>query len=120
MKAAGRKDFTLMPGEKRVDSFDVDPLNQNLATADRRRRQRLSTRTNGWIFLGDADYAPAREVIVTDVSRLGVGFLCDTRLTEGMICKLRMGFGPRRLARRIRVTNCRDNEDGFAAGAAFV
>jgi hypothetical protein len=87
---------------------------------DRRRRQRLSTRTNGWVFLGDDDYAPSREVIVTDVSRLGAGFICDTQLSEGAICRLRMGFGPRRLARRLRINHCREVENGFALGGEFV
>src|SRR4051812_3019145 len=78
---------------------------------DRRRRARLLSRTTGWVFLGDDDHAPAREVLVMDVSRLGVGFISETKLDEGFICRVRVGFGPRRLARRLKISNCRMNED---------
>jgi hypothetical protein len=81
----------------------------------------LATHTNGWVFLGDDDHAPSREIIVIDVSRLGVGFICDTQLDVGMHCRLRMGFGPRRLARRIKIANCRNaDQGGFMIGAEFV
>jgi hypothetical protein len=88
---------------------------------DRRRRPRLLSRTTGWVFLGDDDHAPAREILVTDVSRLGVGFTAETQLDPGFIGRIRIGFGPKRLARRIKVVNCRKNDDGtFAIGGEFV
>lgn len=98
--------------EERAETQEID---------DRRRRPRLLSKTTGWVFLGDDDHAPAREIVVTDVSRLGAGFLADTELQVGFICRLRIGFGPRRLARRMKIRNCRRNEDGtFAIGGEFV
>jgi hypothetical protein len=88
---------------------------------DRRRRPRLLSRTTGWVFLGDDDHAPAREILVSDVSRLGVGFIAETQLDPGFVCRIRVGFGPRRLARRLKVMNCRANQDGtFNIGGEFV
>src|SRR5689334_15989839 len=88
---------------------------------DRRRRPRLLSRTTGWVFLGDDDHAPAREILVLDVSRLGVGFISETQLESGFVCRIRVGFGPRRLARRLKIANCRANNDGtFTIGGEFV
>jgi len=88
---------------------------------ERRRRPRLLSRTTGWVFLGDDDHAPAREILVENVSRLGAGFISDTRLEDGFVCRIRIGFGPRRLARRLKICNCRQNEDGtFTVGGEFV
>jgi hypothetical protein len=87
---------------------------------DRRRRPRLAGRATGWVFLGDDDHAPAREIAVIDVSRLGVGFISETRLDEGFVCRVRIGFGPKRLARRLKIVNCRRNSDGtFTLGGEF-
>jgi hypothetical protein len=90
------------------------------AIADRRRRARLAGKATGWIFLGDDDHAPAREIMVIDVSRLGVGFTSETQLDVGFVCRIRIGFGPKRLARRLRIVNCRDNSDGtYTLGGEF-
>ena len=98
--------------EERGDTFDIN---------DRRRRPRLLSRTTGWVFLGDDDHAPAREILVVDVSRLGVGFHSETQMDTGFICRIRIGFGPRRLARRLKISNCRQNDDGtFSIGGEFV
>src|SRR3954469_4598922 len=98
--------------EESSETFDI---------GDRRRRPRLLSRTTGWVFLGDDDYAPAREIMVIDVSRFGAGFLSETQLDPGFVCRLRIGFGPRRLARRLRVANCRQNADGtYQVGGEFV
>jgi hypothetical protein len=87
---------------------------------DRRRRARLLGKSTGWIFLGDDDHAPAREITVTDVSRLGVGFVCETQMEIGFMCRVRIGFGPKRLARRLKIANCRKNGDGtFTLGGEF-
>jgi hypothetical protein len=87
---------------------------------DRRRRGRLAGKATGWIFLGDDDHAPAREITVTDVSRLGVGFVCETQVEVGFMCRVRIGFGPKRLARRLKIANCRRNGDGtFTLGGEF-
>ena len=98
--------------EERNETFEIN---------DRRRRPRLLSRTTGWVFLGDDDHAPPREIMVVDVSRLGVGFVADTQLEAGFVCRVRIGFGPRRLARRLKVRSCRANEDGtFTLGGEFV
>jgi hypothetical protein len=98
--------------EERAETLEIN---------DRRRRPRLLSKTSGWVFLGDDDHAPAREIVVSDVSRLGAGFVADTELQVGFVCRLRIGFGPRRLARRMKVNYCRKKEDGtFAIGGEFV
>jgi hypothetical protein len=89
-------------------------------TTDRRRRARLLGKSTGWVFLGDDDHAPAREITVMDVSRLGVGFVCETQIQVGFMCRVRIGFGPKRLARRLKIANCRKNGDGtFTMGGEF-
>src|SRR3954465_2640394 len=99
----------------------LEERNEAQAMDERRRRPRLLSRTTGWVFLGDDDHAPAREIMVSDVSRFGVGFLSETQLEEGFICRIRIGFGPQRLARRMKVTNCRMNDDGtFTVGGEFI
>src|SRR5581483_10640922 len=112
-----KQDMSIQPStaptlEERVETFEIN---------DRRRRPRLLSRTTGWVFLGDDDHAPAREILVVDVSRLGVGFVSETKLDEGFVCRIRIGFGPRRLARRLKIVNLRANEDGtFTIGGEFV
>ena len=99
----------------------LEERNETFEMNDRRRRPRLLSRTTGWVFLGDDDHAPAREIMVVDVSRMGVGFISETQLEIGFVCRIRIGFGPRRLARRLKVCNCRANEDGtFQIGGEFV
>ena len=104
-------------------SRSIDPSTAGSEAAgftDRRRRARLTGKATGWIFLGDDDHAPAREIIVTDVSRLGVGFVSETQLEIGFVCRLRIGFGPKRLARRLKIANCRKSGDGtFTIGGEF-
>src|SRR5436190_19560813 len=81
-------------------------LNVSEEFNDRRRRPRLLSRTTGWVFLGDDDHAPAREILVADVSRLGVGFVSETQMEIGFICRIRVGLGPRRLESRLKITKC--------------
>jgi hypothetical protein len=89
-------------------------------TNDRRRRARIPGNTNGWLFLSDGDHAPAREITVLDISRHGVGFTFDGPLDVGAICRVRVGFGPKRLARRLRVVTCRPNDIGsYNIGGEF-
>lgn len=90
-------------------------------TEDRRRRPRVTTRTIGWLFPSDDAHEHAESIVITDISKLGVGFLFPTALANGTICKVRVGLGPERLARRLRIVSCRDTRDGtFHLGGEFV
>jgi hypothetical protein len=97
------------------------PDSMPIATDDRRRRARMETRTVGWLFPSDDPHERAQAVIITDISKLGVGFIYASELTPGQICKVRVGLGPRRLARRLRIASSRSNADGtFTIGGEFI
>src|SRR5438045_6755113 len=114
--------YSLMPTPSRTPSFaaaDATPSSA-AAGAERRRRRRLPSKTGGGVFLGDDDHARAREIVIVNVSRLGVGFEVDLALEVGRIYRLRVGFGPKRLARRTKVASCTDNgRGGFLVGGEF-
>ena len=78
-----------------------------VATDDRRRRARIETRTVGWLFPSDDPHERSQAIIITDLSKLGVGFIYPTELVPGTICKIRVGLGPRRLAKRLRIASSR-------------
>ena len=60
------------------------------------------------------------EVRVHDVSRHGVGFTTSEHMKLGEMCRIRIGHGPMRLARRMRVINCvPDGQNHFRIGAEF-
>ena len=60
------------------------------------------------------------EVRVHDVSRHGVGFTTSEQMKPGEMCRIRIGHGPMRLARRMRVINCvPDGQNHFRIGAEF-
>lgn len=60
------------------------------------------------------------EVLIRDVSRNGVGFSSGMPMAIGDVCRIRIGMGPMKLARRMRVVNCFSREDRtFAIGAEF-
>ncbi len=89
----------------------------------------MQTTTEGWI-VPDSVYADHQstdaecepwEVRVTDISRNGVGFESTQRLRVGDVHRVRIGRGPMRLARRIRIVNCRAGSNGhYSIGAHFV
>jgi hypothetical protein len=61
------------------------------------------------------------EVRVFDVSRLGIGFTSTAAFELGAEHRIRIGRGPARRARLIRVVACRESEPGlFAIGAEFI
>jgi hypothetical protein len=100
--------------KERIEEYDV------IAVDDRRKRDRLSGATNGWVFAGDDDHSAGYQIVINDLSRFGVGFQSSIQLVAQSVCKLRVGFGPRRLARRFKVCWCRANEDGtFQCGGEF-
>jgi hypothetical protein len=60
------------------------------------------------------------EVRVYDVSRLGAGFVSTQALELGSEHRLRIGRGPIKRARLIRIVACRESEPGtYAVGAEF-
>jgi hypothetical protein len=93
--------------------------------ADRRRRQRMSSTAVGYLVSdecesGEPFNADPWEVRVYDVSRHGVGFLTAQQMNPGEICRIRIGRGPMRLARRMRVINCTSQgQNLYRVGAEF-
>ena len=60
------------------------------------------------------------EVRVCDVSRFGAGFISTEPLELGAEYRLRIGLGPIKRARLIRVVACRQSDAStFAVGAEF-
>jgi len=85
----------------------------------RRRRHRVRSRVLGWL-LGQDTLEKAREILVRDVSRLGVGFESSWMPRLEQMIKIRIGMGPMRLARAARVVNVRRLGNGtFCVGAEF-
>jgi hypothetical protein len=63
----------------------------------------------------------AWEVRIYNVSRFGVGFSSTEAFQTGSEHRLRIGRGPMKRSRLIRVVACRQDADGtFAIGAEFV
>ena len=91
---------------------------------ERRRRARIQSTAQGWLIPEDAPRAATGEpweVKVNDISRNGVGFESTERMNRGALCRIRIGRGPMRLARRIRVVECRPGPDGrYVIGGEFV
>jgi hypothetical protein len=88
---------------------------------DRRRRQRIDSASIGYLLPESANMRDEPwEVRVHDLSRLGVGFVSSQPMEAGSYCRIRIGNGPMRLARRMRVTNCRpEAQNLFRIGAEF-
>jgi hypothetical protein len=99
--------------------------NPSHETVERRRRARIQSATQGWLIPEDAPRATGEaepwEIRVNDISRNGVGFESTERMTRGAVCRIRIGRGPMRLARQIRVVDCRPGPDGhYLIGGEFV
>jgi hypothetical protein len=94
---------------------------------ERRRRNRLPGETLGWLLPAQPrmamhmpDEEEGWEVLVFDVSRLGAGFISTQPLVVGTEHRLRIGLGPIKRARLIRIVACRESEPGtYAVGAEF-
>jgi hypothetical protein len=95
---------------------------------ERRRRDRVSGETEGWILPAQPRLTmhlpmeeEAWEVRIYNVSRLGVGFVSTEAFALGSEHRLRIGRGPMKRCRLIRVVACREDSAGaFAIGAEFV
>ena len=92
--------------------------------SDRRRRQRMASSAIGYLVNDDYELSETPvepwEVRVHDVSRHGVGFVTSEQMKPGAICRIRIGHGPLRLARRMRVVNCTaEGQNLFRVGAEF-
>src|SRR5882762_9803897 len=91
---------------------------------NRRRRNRLNALTQGWILPALrrlAKHLPTDEesweVRVRNVSRFGVGFESTDRFRVGEEHRLRIGRGPMKRARIIRIVACRELSKGtFSVG----
>ena len=98
--------------------------NPSQAFVERRRRARIQSATQGWLIPDDAQRdlgSDPWEVKVNDISRGGVGFESTERMPRGALCRIRIGRGPMRLARQIRVVDCRPGPDGhYVIGGEFV
>ena len=91
--------------------------------AERRRRARIHSSTQGWLIPDVPANPPSDpwEVRVQDISRHGVGFESTEKLEQGRTCRIRIGRGPMRLARRIRIVGCRAGAGGhYLIGGEFV
>jgi hypothetical protein len=108
-----------------------DATNTPATPVERRRRARIHSATQGWLIPEDAlRVAPVAahdgtaepwEVRVNDISRHGIGFESTERMSRGAVCRIRIGRGPMRLARQIRVVDCRPGPDGhYLIGGEFV
>jgi hypothetical protein len=88
---------------------------------ERRRRARIHSTTQGWLIPETVCDSEAWEVRVQDISRQGVGFESTQKMSPGEECRIRIGRGPMRLARRIKIVNCRAGADGhYVIGGEFV
>jgi hypothetical protein len=95
---------------------------------NRRRRSRIHAPTQGWILPPNrrlGKHAPADdeawEVHIEDLSRFGIGFTSTERLGVGEKHQMRIGRGPMKRSRTIRVASCREARKGiFLIGAEFV
>ena len=97
---------------------------ESIGFIERRRRARIHSATQGWLIpessLATAGDEPW-EVHVSDISRDGVGFESTERMSRGELCRIRIGRGPMRLARRIRIIACRAGAGGhYVIGGEFV
>jgi hypothetical protein len=95
---------------------------------ERRRRSRLPGETLGWLLPAQPrlsmlmpDEEQGWEVRVFNISRLGVGFISTEPLELGAEHRLRIGRGPMKRSRLIRIVACRQSESGtYAVGSEFV
>lgn len=108
-------------------SLPLIPSNDSLPS-NRRRRSRIHAPTQGWILPPNrrlGRHAPtdddAWEVHIEDLSRFGIGFTSTERLGLGEEHRMRIGRGPMKRARAIRVVSCREARKGiFVIGAEFI
>lgn len=88
---------------------------------ERRRRVRVHSATQGWLIPDLHEESEPWEVRVSDISRHGVGFESTEKMQLGEQCRIRIGRGPMRLARRIRIVNCRAGSEGhYVIGGEFI
>lgn len=102
-----------MTSEKSISAESCDG-------AERRRRSRLACRVPGWLIPNHDATPEPWEVRMRDLSRLGVGFDSGVPLASGEVLRIRVGHGPMKLARPIRIVNCFEQHDrSYAIGGEF-
>jgi hypothetical protein len=110
-----------------ASTLTLNERNSGFAS-DRRRRSRLASETLAWLLPAEPrlalhlpDEEESWEVRVFNVSRLGIGFSSTEAIDLGTEHRIRIGRGPARRARLIRIVACRQSEPGiFAIGAEFI
>ena len=91
----------------------VEPKDPN----DRRAEKRRPTRQPGMVYVEGA----AWEVEMLDVSPDGVGFLSVAAIDSRVMVHLKIGIGPTRQSRGIRIIRCTRTPDGmYNIGAEYL
>jgi len=91
------------------------------AVEDRRRSLRHDHHTPAWLSPeAQTRNGKARQVMVTDLSLHGVGFIAATSLEVEGIHWMVVGAGALRASSRVRIVNCRPAPDGgYEVGGEF-
>jgi len=89
--------------------------------ADRRRSHRQHSRTPAWLSPeAQTKGGAARQVLVTDLSMHGVGFISSQPLEADGVYWIVVGEGPLRASSRLKIVTCRCcNEGGYEIGCEF-
>ena len=95
---------------------------------DRRRRPRLTSRTQGWVIPANRTrlpYVPAdddlQEVWIENLSRNGVGFISGEPMPIGIEQQIRVGRGPMTRCKSMRVVFCQKlDENVYRIGVEFM
>ena len=90
------------------------------ASGKDRRRAARQTLVVKALVTRDREGGPPLRATLADISLLGIAFDLPERLETGSRCRIRVEAGPMQLSARIRITSCRQHENGWRSGAEFV
>jgi hypothetical protein len=111
-------DSTNPSGDARQQAYETGST--AMLDRDRRRRARIESDAVGYLVRDDAGSDEPWEVRIQDVSRLGVAFISGNAMKPSETCRIRIGMGPMRLARQMRVVSCQPASDTtYRIGAEF-
>lgn len=89
------------------------------AHANRRRSERRPYIVEAWL-VSKADPESRTEVKTVNLSRHGIAFDLDRKVTPGSFHLMEIGFGHQRLIAEVRIITCRGISEGiFEIGAEF-